>query len=414
MRQNIKFGIGFIAGRPNVCNIINKYYKYILEQVKEINKKVNFTFFILYDTAYLNSNEEEFYQILPEVYEEIDIKHITSEDIENNKKEIVEIYHVTEEQASLLIGRGYAKSRNTILYEAIKKDIDYLLFWDDDEYPLASVKGGGIIEWIKQKNVLQHLKYIENADITFGYRCGMINPLPYVQFNDTLTKDVYKDFVEALENDAVSWDRIQFNYKNDSGIGFADKAVAEYEKEVIQLEDLKKEPLFGSGMCLNLRHIDKIPAFYNPPNARGEDTFFSCALANLDAKILKIPVYHFHDAYLKFQFLMDEKFPKRLRKVVSDDNGVKSRFLKTTSGWIKYKPLLYYINDRENYRQVMDESKEKLQRSAEKVSTAFNECDLSNLATLLEEYDKNVEKHYNEYIQTNEIWNKIKNKIITE
>ena len=414
MRQNIKFGIGFIAGRPNVCNIINKYYKYILEQVKEINKKVNFTFFILYDTAYLNSSEEEFYQILPEVYEEIDIKHITSEDIENNKKEIVEIYHVTEEQASLLIGRGYAKSRNTILYEAIKKDIDYLLFWDDDEYPLASVKGGGIIEWIKQKNVLQHLKYIENADITFGYRCGMINPLPYVQFNDTLTKDVYKDFVEALENDAVSWDRVQFNYKNDSGIGFADKAVAEYEKEVIQLEDLKKEPLFGSGMCLNLRHIDKIPAFYNPPNARGEDTFFSCALENLDAKILKIPVYHFHDAYLKFQFLMDEKFPKRLRKVVSDDNGVKSRFLKTTSGWIKYKPLLYYINDRENYRQVMDESKEKLLRSAEKVSTAFNECDLSNLATLLEEYDKNVEKHYNEYIQTNEIWDKIKNKMITE
>lgn len=414
MRQNIKFGIGFIAGRPNVCNIINKYYKYILEQVKEINKKVNFTFFILYDTAYLNSSEEEFYQILPKVYEEIDIKHITSEDIENNKKEIVEVYHVTEEQASLLIGRGYAKSRNTILYEAIKKDIDYLLFWDDDEYPLASVKGGGIIEWIKQKNVLQHLKYIENADITFGYRCGMINPLPYVQFNDTLTKDVYKDFVEALENDAVSWDRVQFNYKNDSGIGFADKAVAEYEKEVIQLEDLKKEPLFGSGMCLNLRHIDKIPAFYNPPNARGEDTFFSCALENLDAKILKIPVYHFHDAYLKFQFLMDEKFPKRLRKVVSDDNGVKSRFLKTTSGWIKYKPLLYYINDRENYRQVMDESKEKLLRSAEKVSTAFNECDLSNLATLLEEYDKNVEKHYNEYIQTNKIWDKIKNKMITE
>ena len=27
----------------------------------------------------------------------------------------------------------------------------------------------------------------------------------------------------------------------------------------------------------------------------------------------------------------------------------------------------------------------------------------------LKEYDKNVEKHYKEYIKTNEIWNRLKN-----
>lgn len=40
-----------------------------------------------------------------------------------------------------------------------------------------------------------------------------------------------------------------------------------------------------------MNHLDKIPAFYNPPEARGEDTFFSTLLD--DAKVLRVPVYHF-------------------------------------------------------------------------------------------------------------------------
>ena len=55
MEKEINFGIGFIAGRPNVCNIINSYYKSILEQVKELNVKVNFTFF-QFRTLFHNSN----------------------------------------------------------------------------------------------------------------------------------------------------------------------------------------------------------------------------------------------------------------------------------------------------------------------------------------------------------------------
>ena len=49
MKEQIKLGMGFVTGRPNVCNIINTYYKDIVEQVKELDAKVNFTFFILYD-----------------------------------------------------------------------------------------------------------------------------------------------------------------------------------------------------------------------------------------------------------------------------------------------------------------------------------------------------------------------------
>ena len=412
MNGKINFGIGFITGRPNVCNIINNYYKFLLEQVKEIESEVSFTFFILYDLNYLNTKEEEFYKINSEVHEQIKIKYITPKDVEEKNKEVMKKFNLAKTEADLLIGKGYAKARNTILYEAVEENMDYLLFWDDDEYPLAAIRNGDEIKWIKQKNVLQHIKNIENVDITYGHRCGMISPLPYVKYNKKLTEEVYKDFIDALENEVISWEKVQRMYKNDSGIGFADKNIANYTQEVEEMENVGTENfVLGSGICLNLRHLDKIPAFYNPPGARGEDTFFSCSLGLKKAKILRIPVYHFHDAFLKFQFLMEEKYPKNLKKVESDDSSIEKRFKRTTEGWTKYKPLLCYLNDKNNYEKTIEICREKLIKSTSIVGTAFKNCDLTNLSDILEEYDQNIEEHYLEYIKVNDVWDKIKNQI---
>lgn len=54
------------------------------------------------------------------------------------------------------------------MYYAKMWHIDYLLFWDDDEYPVACIKNEdtGELIWKEQDNVAMHLKYIENADIT--------------------------------------------------------------------------------------------------------------------------------------------------------------------------------------------------------------------------------------------------------
>ena len=412
MEKKINFGIGYITGRPNICNIINSYYKYILEQVKELDIKVNFTFFVLYDLNYLNTKEEDFYKIEEDVHKNIKIKYLTPKYVEEKKNEIKKKHNLTNEQAELIIGKGYAKARNTILYEAVQEGIDYLLFWDDDEYPLAALKDGRNIKWLKQQNVLQHIKHIEEADITYGYRCGMINPLPFVEYNETVTEDIYKQFIEAIENEVISWEKAQTMFKNDSGIGYADESIATYKKEAEEVKNIGKENfVLGSGICLNLSHLDKIPAFYNPPEARGEDTFFSCALATTGATVLRIPVYHFHDGFLKFKFLMEEKYPKRLRKITTEDNGISNRFKKTTTGWTKYKPLLTYILDRDNYDDIIKTSKMKLKNSAKQVSTAFENCDLTALPDILEEYDRNVEKHYKEYLETNKIWNQIKYEI---
>ncbi len=160
------------------------------------------------------------------------------------------------------------------------------------------------------------------------------------------------------------------------------------------------------GICLNLTHLDKIPAFYNPPLARGEDTFF-CTLLT-EANVVKVPTYHFHDSFLKYTGIPKGKCPKRFEKIPLNDTSVGERFLLASIGWVKYKPLLMYIMQRTTYLKDMQIAKEKLKNSIEKVNQMFPEQDFLCLVDELEKYDEQVQEHYKEYLKTNDVWNRIK------
>jgi len=293
--------------------------------------------------------------------------------------------------------------------------MDYILFWDDDEYPMAVVEDKDQLLWLKQKNVLEHIKNIKNADITMGYRCGMMNPIPYIQYNDEIKEEDYKNFIDGLENEVISWEKIQKTRQDPSCISYANKEIACGEKKSEYLEDIgTKNFVLGSGICLNLDNIDKIPAFYNPPYARGEDTFFSCALKSKNADILRIPTYHFHDSFLQFPGIMKGKYPKKLTNIVLGDAENEQRFLKATMGWTRYKPLLFYIKDKEHYKEVIEEARDNLKKSVEKINTAFSTCDFSCLIKELDMYDQKVEEHYDEYLRVNKLWDEFKTKIREE
>ena len=141
MSKQINIGIGFVTGRPNVCRIINSYYKEAIEQLKEDGRNLKLTFFILYDLGYQYTKRTDFYSIIPDVYKEnIEIKYITPEDIEEEKKILISRYELSKEESNLFLGHGHAKGRNTVLYYALKNKMDYLLFWDDDEYLVIFIK----------------------------------------------------------------------------------------------------------------------------------------------------------------------------------------------------------------------------------------------------------------------------------
>lgn len=415
MKKEINFGIGFITGRPNVCKIINSYVKFLVEQVKELDVKVNITFFILFDLGYQFTTRTDFYGILPEVYKYVNVKYITPEQIDEYKKILISKNGLTSEEADLFIGKGYAKARNAILYNALKRNIDYLLFWDDDEYPLADIRKNNEITWVKQKTIKTHLQSIGKTDITVGDRCGVMSPIPYIEYNDILQEEDYKNFIDGISNEVISWENVQKTRVKDGFLKYAEEDIALGKVKPKKISVQGETPIiFGSNLCLNLNHLDKIPAFYNPPDARGEDSFFACATVQKNTEVVSVPVYHFHDGFLKFTGLMKERFPKRPLSIKLEDNSIEQRFYKATIGWVKYKPLYFYINDREHYREIIDSSIENLEKSVDKLSHQFETCDFRSLITSLKQYDKNVEKHYAEYIKVTEIWDKLKHQLKEE
>ena len=82
MDNVIKFGIGFVTGRPNVCKVINGTYERLINQFKNSEKKVEITIFILFDLGYQFTTRVDFYGIILNVYKDIKIMYITPEDIE--------------------------------------------------------------------------------------------------------------------------------------------------------------------------------------------------------------------------------------------------------------------------------------------------------------------------------------------
>lgn len=407
MREEINLGIGFVTGRPNACKIINNYYKDMLEQVSRFDKKVNITIFILFDLNYQFSNRTDFYNIIPDVYKNIKIKYITPENIEEEKKKLISRNNMKKSDVELFFGHGHAKGRNTVMYYALKREIDYLLFWDDDEYPIANLKNlDGILEWKKQDNILTHLKYIEEADITIGYHCGYISPIPYIELGDTVTEEDFKNYIEAISNDIINWEEIKQKMQKDGGVTYANPEIADGIGAYEQQKSGMSKWVAGSTLCLNLRNINQIPAFYNPPFARGEDTFFSTLLG--ESKIIKVPLYHFHDGFLKYTGIMKGLRSKKLRKIKSEEENIEIRFLRASKGWIKYKPLLMYITDRENYKEKIKGVYEKLNSSIPKLNELFGDNEFDCLIDELKEYDNKVKKHYEEYLKTNEVWNILK------
>ena len=64
--------------------------------------------------------------------------------------------------------------------------------------------------------------------------------------------------------------------------------------------------------------------------------------------------------------------------------------------------------NKENYMENIQDTYTKLEIGVKEVNKLFNSNEFDILLDDLKEYDINVKKHYNEYIKTNEIWNKLK------
>jgi hypothetical protein len=404
-QKTINVGIGFATGRKSFQKVLKTYIYNWLESGLVEKENVKLNVFVAYDLRYQNTRVSDYTNVRSDLRQMIDgIFFIGKGFLLDEINLLIRDEIITKQEADLFFGSGYAAKRNSVLYAAIKNNMDYLLYLDDDEYPLAVTNSKNSLVWGGQHVLLTHLQHIKNADITYGHHCGYVSPIPYIEFNDTLSEDTFRTFIEALSNDIISWDKVSAIMR-EGGVTYADTKILTTNPvtEVAQINHAKF--ISGSNLCLNLTRPSRVAPFYNPPGARGEDTFLSTGL--MHRQVLRVPCYTFHDGFSTYNHLMDGVLPIKLKYISTDLESVVKRFYAACVGWIRYKPLFMYITDPENYEQRIYEMRQRIALALPQVCAYFHDMSFMSISRELEHYHNNVKKHYAQFQQTQQIWQKI-------
>jgi len=411
MDKNVlKVCIGFATGRKHFQKVLRSYIYNWKESGLVDNANVSLNLFVAYDLNYMGTKRTDYTAIPADIDEFIDSRHfIGQEEVEEAKRLLVENGIIGTREASLMFQKGYASSRNIILYEAIRNKMDCVLFLDDDEYPMAVTRNPETALWSGQHVLKTHLANIANADITYGHHCGYISPIPSLEYSENLKEEDFRSYIQAISNDIVNWDTIQKVIAN-GGVTYADSAVLA-NGEIVEVQEVKHAKFIsGSNLCINLTKPERVFPFYNPPGARGEDTFLSTCLS--DRKVLRIPCYAFHDGFASYKHLLSGVLPTKLKPIKADSELIVKRFYNACIGWTRYKPLLMYITDRDSYENKISEMERNLNHTLPLVCDYFNTTIFYNVLKELHSYDKNVKKHYSEFMEIKDIWSEMTNSLL--
>lgn len=403
--KKINVGIGFATGRKSFQKILKTNVYNWEESGLTEKENISLNLFVAYDLKYSNTKSTDYTNVSKDVLNLIDSSHfIGSTALQEEIDYLINENIIDKEEAQLFFSRGYAGKRNAVLYFAMKNKMDYLIFLDDDEYPMAVTNTRSTAIWGGQHVLSTHLKYIKDADITNGHHCGYISSIPHIEFNDTMTEDDFRLFIEAISNDIINWDTIHSVMKN-GGVTYADtKILVRDEVEEVQQVNHTKF-ISGSNLCINLTNPKRVSPFYNPPNARGEDTFLSTCLG--ERKVLRVPCYTFHDGFSNYCNLMNGVLPIKLKNIPANSEAIVNRFYRACIGWVRYKPLLIYITQQDHYEEKIEEMREQIAASLPSICNYFGRRDFMNISLELEKYNRNVKKHYQQYLKTQEICEKI-------
>ncbi|MDR1537374.1 MAG: hypothetical protein LBU32_05145 [Clostridiales bacterium] len=402
----LNVGIGFVTGRKNFKSVAKTYVNNWNESGAVNNKNYALHLFVAYDLAYKRTKPYDYKISDEEIFDTIDSAHyIGHSGVENEVGYLVENKAVNLKEANLIFGEGYAMKRNTVLYFALKNKMDYLIFLDDDEYPVATIKVNDSIVWKGQEVLSTHIENLKHCDMTHGHHCGYISPIPCLDFSGELKEREFKLFIEAISNDIINWASIK-KKMIDGGVTYASLEVIE-NTEIKTVKEINGAKFIsGANLGFNLKNTDKLFPFYNPPGARGEDTFLSTCLS--DCTVRKIPCYTFHDGFSTCEHLLLGVLPNELKSMRTDSSFIRKRFLQASLGWIRYKPLLMYITNRNGYQAEMHRIKEDLSKVIPSICAYFGNDKFKDLLTELDYFDSHVEAHYRDFENTKKAWTKIK------
>ena len=400
----MKIGIGFVTGRKGFKHLFRTYVNSWSEHGFIQDPTTSLRLFVAYDLAYFGTHASDYKRVDPELAGKLDgLSYFGSTRIAEERQMLVRNGVLSSAESMLLFGDGYGKKRNAVMWFAVRAGMDRLLFVDDDEYPVA-VQQGAPVHWRGQSVLGAHLFASPDADLTHGRHCGYISPIPKISFGADLTEETFAELIGALSNDIVTWETIRKVVIGDGGVTYADPRIVDgIPPEVVpSVKGMKF--ISGANLCLNLRRGGADSPFFNPPGARGEDTFLSTCLE--DKRVLRVPAYTFHDAFLKYKALLHGVLPRRLDPVEARDPAVVNRFAKAAIGWVRYKPLLTYVTDRSAYESTIESMESTFSRLGPGLRSYFKAEEFTDLLPELRRYTRKVAEHHEMFEQTKEAWRK--------
>lgn len=400
-----KLALGFATGRKRFLKVLRSGILNAADSHPNGNEEVGLNLFVAYDLSYQDTNPSYFTTIRPDIATYLSSScFLGAREKAATRNELIGAGILSPEDVNLLFDKGYASQRNIIMYRAIKAGMDYLFFMDDDEYSMAVMRTGRQVVWAGQQVVDTHLQHIAEADVTVGHRCGYNSPIPYVDYDEHLSEDAFHSFISALENDIVSWEATQ-KVMSDGGVTYADPKII-HSGEVCEKQEVDHcKFIVGSNLCINLTDPARIFPFYNPPGARGEDTFLSTCLSQ--RKVLQVPCYTFHDGFGAYDHLLSGVLPTHLMHIRPDSPQIVERFYKACIGWVRYKPLLLFITDKTNYRQDIEEMTASLESSLPAVCRYFETDAFKEMLPELHRYDMAVEENFEQFEHAKLAWSRV-------
>ena len=409
MDQHIKVGIGFATGRKSFQNVLRAYVFHLEESHFLDGGRVSLNLFVAFDPGYEGTTRADYEGVEPRVRRLFDGAYFYSpQDIEAEAGRLADRGVAPREEARLLLGNGYAAQRNMILYQAMQKGMDYLIFFDDDEYPMAvtNSNSSGVALWSGQQVIEAHVKYLQFSDITNGYHCGYVSPLPSLDMDGILDGETFRRFVSAISSDVLKWDQV-LEIMGNGGVTYADKAVLTANAPVLVEEECGAKFITGGNLGMNLTDRHKVAPFYNPPGARGEDSFLSTCLG--DHTVKRIPAYTFHDGFSMYSNLLRGVLPTNLKAVtLYDSRAVAQRFLRACVGWVRYKPLYTRITQPQDWEAVLARAEADLEETLPNVCAYFNDQRFAGILDELRSYSRDVETHLAQFDRVRSLWERLK------
>lgn len=410
--KTIRLGIGFATGRKSFRKVLNAYIRNWSEAKKQLPSdiKISLNLFVAYDTDYLKTQSTDYTNLNQDIVDQFDqIEFIGAKNAMRSIERLEHHNQFNKTELKSVFGSGYAGKRNAILFAALENHMDYLLFLDDDEYPLAVTKSKDVCLWSGQHVILSHLLEIPKADYTNGLHCGYISPIPQIGFHEKFTEADFKSFIETISNDILNWDNMR-RLMQTGGVTYAstDVLMKKQSEEVKEINHCKF--ISGANLCINLTKPARTFPFFNPPGARGEDTFLSTMLH--DRTVLEIPVYAFHDGFSSYKYILSGVLPTELAPIKADSQAIVARFLGACIGWVRYKPLLLYVTNPEEFDEQISKMRATLSEIAPKLAQHFHNDGFLNIIDELEEYQANAKKHAAQFQLAQDTWQKLLNTII--